>query len=928
MTRMLRAPILAILAATFLSGGAIAQSGTTATGGPTLDLKFRPPDISPGPICVSPPGDDATLGFWQAWDKRALPDRDMADIRRDIRRLLQIDGAMWFGTATRAMDLLEEQDSDFFGETALLLRILALDASGRFAELTDSGLVQNLADLGPDLGPQGKTVLAGYLRSGLGIAQDEDRADALLIEAGFAGSSSALQALARRQLDGTAPADWIVPVELTVTTAFGALVGELGPDICERTVRIAEQYQWGGIVTPDIELAHDWFRFSADLGDGHAAWKVAQMHLDAEGFDRANDVMLRYLQKAASADLSYAQIELARVHERGALAPRDMGHARALYEDAARGGSVRGLSQLALFLGRQPTLSPEDHTRRIEVLTRLTEIEEAPGWAFAALAEITLEDEGRWAGAAKARDLAEEAVLRDTLDGHVILARILLATGDGVEDVDRAVDLLTRVASERGGAQPMSMLQAAHACVAPDGPHLSEMAFWQARERALGTQVHDHDQTPVTALDHGTHPLRLAAIQSEAIEASPVGLAEWQRILNVAPFATDGQRRLWSGYHAETDDLFIARAKVDLSLTNDPKAVDLIHAGLRARYLAAGPDFAGGLTPTLFDGIAGPKVRQNLSAEEDTALANMLHASAALGYGRAMQVLAARAPTHEARQALFAQYRPIIDADGDFAAQVFAAGLAQDADRDRYLARAAGTVPCTYRTAMEMVDLARDLSDRAGTDRWLAVAQALVENDPSQMTGLARARLSIDGRSAMPAALSLLTRASLLGHTPADREIFRIVVTPGSDVYDPERAADLIVQAADDAAFDRLSGYLSTYRDADDAVRARIAAIIDMQGILRVAAESGDATSMRSYGRLLRDDAQDADELAHAMTWLHRAAEAGDSFAMADYGEALAFGIGVPADRAQAVRWLDRAASRGSDRAAEITRLIRLSGQL
>lgn len=911
--RLSRFPVVLACALT-LCGGAEARD--------TLDLVFRPPDIKAEPICVSPPTDDETTDFWGHWDGRVLPDRPVRSIRRDMTRLTQIDGARWFDTTARAMDLLEKLDPAFTGQTALLMRIAALDAAGKYEELTRGGMVVQLATLAEPLKPASKLVLARYLRDGIGIEADPALADVLLSEAGYSGDPKALLALAARQLDGKAPADWVVPVELAVTTAFSNMVGELDPTICDRTTRIATEFRLGRIVTPDPQLAHDWYRFTADLGGGHAAWKVVEYHMRAEGFEKSNDLLLRYLEQAAAADLSYAQIELARVLERGALADMDLGRAHDLYAAAAESGDLRGLSQFALFLGRHEDHDPGWHDARRAVLHQLIARNDAPGWAFARLAEFALQDSGRWAGAADARVLLEQGVERGNLDSRVLLARLIMADAPNAADIDRAVDLLAVVVDKRGGAQPMTLIRGAHVCRRDVAPDRAAADYWLDRVLAIGASDAD-ESTPLLRMRMDSDGPRLAEIQSFALSGSPDGLVMWRRIIQAAPFADDAMRAFWVDYFVQTDERLVAQARLDLTLTGARAAQDAIFAALRDRHRSSGPGFAALLNRTLVTGMYGPDAQAGMSEKDRAAAADLLARSAGLGLGRAMAGLAALTPDAAERRAIFERFREVIERDGDFAAQLFAARYGDAADR--YMMRAAGVMPCNFGAAMEMAELSRDMQDDARVARWLDVADVLATERTSWMIALARVYFDSGDAGKVARALELLTLAGERGDTRADRELFRLIVTPGTPVFDPDRAAGMIAKALEDGRIGVLGGYLSAYRKADPATRNRIEAQLDMPRVYRVAAESGDPLAMRIHGIALRERAEGAGALAEAMDWLTRAAEGGDTVAMTELGEALAFGIGVAADRDGALDWLERAAEQGSDRAREITRLVALT---
>jgi len=908
--------VLATVIALSLSAGAQAQN--------TLDLDFRPPDIRASAICVSPPTDDETTDYWGQWDKRVLPDRTMRSIRRDMSRLTQIDGVRWFDVTKRAMDLLEKSDPAFVGETALVMRITALDAAGKFEELTSSKLVVDLANLIEVMKPVSKMVLSRYLKNGIGIDADPELAERLLLEAGFAGEPKALLALAKLQLADKAPKDWIVPLKLGVTTAFSNMVGELDPQICDRTSRIATQYRLGGIVTADPQLAHDWYRFTADLGSGHAAWKVVEYHIRAETFQKSNDLLLSYLEMAAAEDLSYAQIELARVLERGALAPEDLSRAFDLYRAASLSGDLRGLSQYALFLRRHETAMPAYRDLRIATLKEIISRNDTPGWALSQLAETVLQDQGRWAGAPQARVLLEQAVERGNLDGHVLLSRLILAQNPDVTQVDEAVDMLARVVTERGGAQPMTMIRAALVCRADTPPDRAAADYWLQQKLAIGVSDSAEQHGPLLGLEMEADWPRIAEIQSFALSGSPDGLAMWRRLIKDAAFADDDMRAFWETYFEQTDGRLVGQAKLDLTLTSDPKTKEIIYAALRERHLTSGPDFAAWLNRELVEGMYAPATLDQLGTTARARAVAVLEGSSSLGYGRAMFGLAALSTDPAQRQALFENYHAVIDRDGDYAAQLFAVRYS-DAP-NHYMTRAAGVMPCGFGGAMEMIAFSEELGETGPIDRWLQVADVLAAERTSWMISLARTYLRGGDPDKIVRAFDLFTQASARGDTRADGEIFRMIVTKHTPIYDPTLAVTMLSNALEAKNFAILGSYLSALRSADPGSRTLIEGQVDMPMLYQLAAETGDPVAMRIHGLVLRESAVTSSDLSMAMRWLAEAAKAGDTIAMTEFGEALAFGIGVTVDREQALGWLQRAAALGSKKAQEITRLVNLSG--
>ncbi len=76
--------------------------------------------------------------------------------------------------------------------------------------------------------------------------------------------------VARFDLQGTPIPEWDAPLDLTVTLAFGGMLGELNEGVCARAERIAREYMEGGVVTRNPEIALAWYKFAANLGGATA----------------------------------------------------------------------------------------------------------------------------------------------------------------------------------------------------------------------------------------------------------------------------------------------------------------------------------------------------------------------------------------------------------------------------------------------------------------------------------------------------------------------------------------------------------------------------------------------------------------------------------------------------------------------------------
>jgi len=278
----------------------------------TVNLVFEPPVLDSAPVCDRILSDEALVAKWEGADAASLPETDTGLVKRDLRRLIELDPQRWFDLASAVQAGFRTLDPEYSDANMLIDRIELLLATGHLAELQQEGLVGNLAAMDLSQTPRAQHLLAGYLMRGVGIDRDMEKGEALLLAAAFGGNADAILDLAARESQGRPIEGWDVPPELGVTMAFGALLGKLDPLICDRVNRIAREYMNGDIVTRDPVLAERWYRFSADLGDAISAWRVAEMHLRAEDIAKDNAVLLHYLTAASDAGLPYALAALAR----------------------------------------------------------------------------------------------------------------------------------------------------------------------------------------------------------------------------------------------------------------------------------------------------------------------------------------------------------------------------------------------------------------------------------------------------------------------------------------------------------------------------------------------------------------------------------------------------------------------------------------
>ena len=672
-----------------------------------LDLEFVPPQIEPTRICVPRPPDAQTVALWGNWDGVRLPAVSAAIVSRDINRLKQLDATRWLPTIEQMIARLEESEPRFAGTNALMARISAMEAAGEFEALNSQQLVAQLAADIETLSPRLKNEVSQYYRDGIGVPLDIEFANSLLIDAAYGGNADALLSLAKMELDGEGLDAWDVPTDLAVTMAFGALVGELDPYICDRATRIAREYISGEIVVQNAQLSHDWFRFAADLGDSNSAWKVVEFHSQAEAFEKDNDLLVRYLTQAADAQISYAQIELARLYEAGSLVDRNLDTALSLYRAAATSGLRPGLTRIMIFLEEHAERYPNLQEERLAALQQLSELDDVSGWVFTRLAEESYLRQGRWAGRADAMAYLERAAELDDLDGSVELAMGLIAQRNSPETFERAVDILSRSVTTLGGVRPTRLLYGAFMCSALDSPRLQEAQYWNATEDATATLNVEISASRLYDLSAQTDPLLIARLQSQALYGRSRSMANYLKYLEVNPAIPPETLAFWQEYSNQFSDVLTATAKLELELAQSPQqrvlAIDL----LRQEYVSSG----GSAALLLAEALLNFKTDVDFKREE---VRNLLITSASLGQGKALSLLTTLEGGNNGAEEIYLQFADVIEANGDFDAILFAIPYVDAEVRENYLSRAAGIISCDYKNVITLSRLLNDINDKNG----------------------------------------------------------------------------------------------------------------------------------------------------------------------------------------------------------------------
>lgn len=897
------------IATTVAAGSALAEP---------VALTFLPPQIDPMQVCVARPSDNVITGRWESWEGGAFFTDDFAAIKADIRRLEQIDPVAWKDTLLAAFEELEARDPKYTETHALLDRIELHLEAGEFSEVENQRLVQALLDGIETRSPRFQNAAARYLEAGIGVERDPERANALLVASAYAGNADAMLTLTSRVQDGETVSGWDVDPELAITMAFGALVGELNPTICDRIWRIAREFKNGDIVAQDYGQSETWFRFAADLGDGSAAWKVVEFHLKSDGFEKNNDHLLKYLTQAADLGLPYAQVELGIIYERGAIVPKDLGKARDLFRKAVASNSRQSLTRYALFLevhAEEPEFAGLQQ-ERIDTLRQLSELPSPPAWVFTRLAATLIEQKGRWAAEAEARELLETAVELGDGDAYSKLAEMLFRDQGDIATLDRGLDLLTAASTQYGSISAMNELVGAYMCRAPAAPRLDLADYWRAIEQGTDSASLDLSLAAETISGIGDDMLEEASLQTQALYGRPSALAVYLTHLRSAEGIDPEMIDFWTRYTEEYDSALshLARISFELAATDNERwsALQLMREAMKRGRA----DAAIRLAEILLE-------EESEAAREEAR--SLLAPQAALGSGDALNLMLRFVAEDGDPTQLYETFAQEIDTHGDFQALAFALPLVAPEKQEDYIGRMVSSMICDFKSSIRFSEALAEIGRREEARKWLEIAESLADDTPWKLVKMGDSYRDSIGAAAGEEMMANYRLAWEAGSSVARFRLLDRYMKTDNPEYDPDAAAELLVDALHSLEGKGLGSILGRVRGSDEAVRAAVERRIDLTDAYRRAAEAGNVAAMREYGYKLRDRAMDAATMTEAMNWIETAAAAGDASAMFEISRAYAFGIGVAADSSSAARWLEQAADAGHSKAIELAQRANLT---
>jgi TPR repeat protein len=886
--------------------------------GNRLDFAFLPPAVTPQDICTTgaTPDDSADPDpETETTGTELTPELRLSFIQRDIRNYQASDAARWFDFIQRLIDWQATLDPAFAGTGEALARIALYIDAGRLDDLADIGLIDAVRQGPVRLTNAQRLAIAQYYLTGTGVPQDRDLAFSLMREAAYGGNPDALLAIARFILDGQEVPGWDAPLDMTVSLAFGGMLGQMNADVCARAERIAQFYLSGDIVAPNPDIARDWFRFAADLGGATAAWRMVEYHLDAPAPAKDNAEMLAYLRLAVERGVTVSALDASRLRETPGVETAELQRILGFNHSADQGRTRPSLShhfQLSAFTVTQDVAAESPY---LQYLRELVAIEGAPGDAFTRLAQEIMLREGRWAAETQAMALLEEAAFRGDPDGMMLLARMLLRYRDDPRQLDRAINLNLAALDRHGATAAMDELDAIARCQAPDAPRMEEAAYWAQRYAASQTAAVTISPGDLLVLDPFKDPETIAQIQAQALDGLPASLAAQTQRVQVDPVASDTAHRLWASRITRSAKALEVFADLEYTLATNPAERDLAIELFRRVYLNNGVTTALDLSVALVEDSG----RDPAVAAE---IVDYLTRAGNRGEGAAIRLLARLTADRQSEAEVHAQFAEAIETRGDFNALTFAIPHVDAARAEDYLDRAVSLMTCGSKNVGEMADAHAILGQADMVQHWTSIGLAIEGGHVLAKLSISDRQMAFFDAGPAPSARDVAERARAEGAAMASLTLFDMTADPGLPGYDPAAAAGHLIDLL--AVAGQETQALAAFRHAPEPVRAAVEARIDMGPILLSAANRGDAAAVRDYGLHLRDTATSTAGLQEALRWIEEAAAVGDTAAMTAWGEALAFGLGVAPDRTAALSWLERAERAGDPDAARLARLLRL----
>ncbi|MEM9970528.1 MAG: hypothetical protein AAF762_05470, partial [Pseudomonadota bacterium] len=768
---------------------AAAVASATPVAAERLRLSYLPPDYPPTDICRAPAeqvGDDETQVAADEGEVVEIEREEwLAFIRRDVRALSREDAEAHFEFISRLITLRAEIDPDFVGADEAFARIdLHIDA-GRFDELREAALIEALADEAEALSQSERVRLARYFLTGVGVAADPARGEAMLTNEAYAGNANALLELLRLQLAGVQLADWFEPPERTAALALGGKLGQLNRGLCGRAEFIASAYEDGAFLEPNPALAFAWRKFAADQGGQDAAWRVVEYMLNAEvsAFDVLD--MAHYLRLAVDREFLIDGRDIEALRGAGAVRQEEIltELARLHGHDTAR----RGRSAVPFFT---LDVAVEDggldgDSPHLAYLREVTRYGDVPGMMWTRLANEIVLQVGRWAGEAEAMDALQRAVAAGDAAAHVKLARMYLRRGLTTGHTSETARLLSDAVDVYGHAPALREVDAYHRCLRPDAPQLpmADAGYWLASHAA----TLDMDDRHFEALSSHIRPETAARVQRLAMAGSPRALSGLLQHIEADGHPREAVLAHWATRVERSKKALELFALGDYELAHSPEAAAAAVDFVRRATVSIGPAMELDLAITL-------SRHDGRSAELADEIRALLAASAGRGEGAAMRLLQRLEGVEDDR--LYQQFADAIETRGDFLALMFAMPFVDDTTFDDYMARAVALMSCGTKDVNEIAEAHAMRGDQKAALHWLQVSLAIDGGH-----SMSRLRTKRHERAQFDDAARLRIAGIEQPGLTRMQQTFALVATPGEVRFDRADAADLLAFAfvSDDA---------------------------------------------------------------------------------------------------------------------------------
>ena len=484
-----------------------------------ITLDFLPPAIAPRDVCNILPELEGATEQVEDGENPRLEDIDRVRfLRRDIRTHMAEDPGGFFEFIDALITRQAEIDEKFSLIDATFARIDLMLRAGREDMLREEALIEGLRDLVPDMTSGQRVQLARFFNDGTGVDPDVPFAQLLIREAAYGGNAGALLEIAKLENQGVLVEGWDAPLDLTITMAFGGILGTLDTGVCRRAERIAQEYINGDIVAANPALALAWFRFAADMGGADASWRLVQHHLNADAAEKDNVELRRYLEQAVRLGVAVDEGTAATLVSSGAIEGPDLQTILGFNHSQDARRTPAAIAPLLDLDVRIDDLEPDEDGLYLQYLREIALMPEAPGRVFDRLAGEILVRKGRWAGEAEAMKLLEQAVARGDGGAQYRLAKMLMRYRDDPAQVARAESLLMEVVSRHGMPEGMHALDRLYRCQVNDAPRLTQANQWQAAYFASGHASLPISANDLLALSPDRSPEAIAKIQSLALE--------------------------------------------------------------------------------------------------------------------------------------------------------------------------------------------------------------------------------------------------------------------------------------------------------------------------------------------------------------------------------------------------------------------------